>query len=360
MSRWGQRLLGLALLVGLWPTAGLAHLMPQGKGTLNLVGVQAHVVLSIPARALAIDANRDGRLQDHEWTHQAHASAAEQFRRQVRVDSPQGRAEWGEVLANLSLSGHEDGSPDLLFMAVARWPQAPTSFTLALDWPAALATPLAVRATAMEGARTVYAEIGLLSLEASAHEFRAPPARVLARFAEQGLRHVLGGADHVLFLLTLLLANPGWRRWLLLLSLFTVGHGISYGLAGWGWARVTASIVEPLIAASIVVMALLQWRRVPLGRWTSSVLVLGLGGLHGLGFASAMGMQMLHPAHPVWSLLGFNLGVEAGQALVALGLGLLGVLAARVPAWAGRWQRACTAAAGFMGLWWLVERAVLA
>jgi len=364
MRRGWRRLPGLAgaaFLWCLWPLACLAHLMPQGKGTLNLVGAQAYVVLSIPAQALAIDANCDGRLQAAEWTPQAQARAAEQFRRQVHLDSAQGRAEWAEVLPNLSLSGHEDGSPDLVFMAVARWHRAPHAFTLALDWPQALApTPLAVRATVTEGAQTVYAEVGLLGEQARAHEFRAPPSRVLARFAEQGLRHVLGGADHVLFLLTLLLAHPGWRRWLWLLSLFTVGHGVSYGLAGWGWVSVPAVIVEPLIAASIVAMALLHWRRVPLSLRLSSALVLALGGLHGLGFASAMGMQTLHPGHPAWSLLGFNLGVEAGQALVALGLGLLGLLAARVPAWAGRWQRACTAAAGFMGLWWLFERTVLA
>ena len=146
-------------------------------------------------------------------------------------------------------------------------------------------------------------------------------------FLGHGWRHILGGHDHLLFLCALVLgARSAWGL-VQVVTAFTAAHTLTLVLAVQGWLRVPSTVVEPMIAGSIVVAALLAARGRPSREGHGPMwLAFGFGLFHGLGFAGG-----LLDAWPVRSgtsivpaLTGFALGVEVGHQAVALPLfGLL-------------------------------------
>lgn len=166
---------------------------------------------------------------------------------------------------------------------------------------------------------------------------------VLRDYFSLGMHHLLEGYDHLAFLLALVLplrlglfgsvpravsvaVASGQVRsvwWVLLrtVTAFTIGHSITLILATLGWTQVSPLWVEPAIALSIVVTALLNLRHVPWIR--TDVLALLFGLVHGYGFAGLL----LEAAAPTgllpWALAGFNVGVEAGQLIAVSGWVLL-------------------------------------
>jgi hypothetical protein len=145
-----------------------------------------------------------------------------------------------------------------------------------------------------------------------------------------GMDHLLEGYDHLAFLLALVLplqlvlgrtSGPGpltdtkpWWALLCTVTAFTVGHSITLALASLGITSASPQWVEPVIAASIGFTALLNVFPVKvLSRWR---LALGFGLIHGFGFAGLLAEAAAPSALLGWALLGFNLGVEAGQILV--------------------------------------------
>jgi HupE / UreJ protein len=142
---------------------------------------------------------------------------------------------------------------------------------------------------------------------------------------------VLGGADHLLFLLTILVAAAGWRYWLGVVTSFTIAHSITLAVSALGVLRLPAEVIEPGIAASIVIMAVLNLWFVYSKRSVSArariAVVFGCGLLHGFGFASAIGAMAVDAGSRIATLAGFNLGIELGQfAFVATMLLLAGMV----------------------------------
>jgi hypothetical protein len=173
-------------------------------------------------------------------------------------------------------------------------------------------------------------------------------------FFRLGLEHILTGYDHLLFLAGLLLGGGGWLALLKIVTAFTLAHSLTLGLATLGLVSVPARVVEPLIAASIVWVAvenLVRRERVS-RRW---MIGFGFGLVHGLGFAEALQPLALPPWALARALLGFNLGVEAGQALV-IGLAVPLALAARRAPWQPLAARGASLAVALIGIVWLVER----
>ncbi|MDP5361384.1 MAG: HupE/UreJ family protein, partial [Paracoccaceae bacterium] len=121
-----------------------------------------------------------------------------------------------------------------------------------------------------------------------------------------GFDHIVPkGLDHILFVLGLFFLSTRLRPLLLQVSLFTLAHTITLALAGLGYVSVPGSIVEPLIAASIVFVAVENiWAR-GISRWRPFV-IFGFGLLHGLGFASVLGEFGLPENTFVAALIGFN------------------------------------------------------
>lgn len=168
-----------------------------------------------------------------------------------------------------------------------------------------------------------------------------------------GISHILEGYDHLLFLLTLLVAASGWRQMVGIITAFTAAHSVTVGLAVFGVARLPEKLVECTIAASIVwVAAENLFQGGGRNRWRQTF---AFGLVHGFGFAGALLELQLPREGLAWSLLLFNTGVEAGQLLVVAPLFPLLLLLRRTP-WSGLVQKALSGAALAMALVWLAQR----
>lgn len=131
-----------------------------------------------------------------------------------------------------------------------------------------------------------------------------------------GFDHILPkGLDHILFVLGLFFLSTKWRPLLWQVSAFTLAHTVTLALGATGWVNIPGSIVEPLIAASIVYVAVENVFQSGLSRWRPFV-IFGFGLLHGLGFASVLGEFGLPESQFFPALIGFNVGVELGQLTV--------------------------------------------
>ncbi|MEM8933932.1 MAG: HupE/UreJ family protein, partial [Acidobacteriota bacterium] len=200
-------------------------------------------------------------------------------------------------------------------------------------------------------------------------------------FIWQGVLHIWIGIDHVLFLLALLLtavvtlrrrddedASPTLASWhgvddfrsalwnvVKIVTIFTVAHSITLGLAALGILNLPSRLVESIIALSIVLVALDNLR--PRFHGAHWLLLFLFGLFHGMGFASVMGELPFRMMHLVQVILAFNVGVELGQvAIVAVAFPILYALR--------NWRHYNTVilgggsvAIGLLALWWFVERA---
>lgn len=137
----------------------------------------------------------------------------------------------------------------------------------------------------------------------------------LTRLIILGAEHILIGIDHILFLIALLIGIPRLVPIIKLATAFTLGHSMTLGLAWYGLFEIPGSIVEPIIAASILYVACENLLRGnPLNhRWVTALL---FGLVHGLGFYGALTELNLDTEHAALVLFGFNLGVEVGQILI--------------------------------------------
>ncbi|WGW02834.1 HupE/UreJ family protein [Tropicibacter oceani] len=154
-------------------------------------------------------------------------------------------------------------------------------------------------------------------------------AATFASYIPVGFDHILPkGLDHILFVLGLFFLSTRLGPLLWQISAFTLAHTVTLALGALGYVNIPGSIVEPIIAASIVYVAVENIVSDKLHKWRPAVIfVFGL--LHGLGFASVLGEFGLPEAQFVPALIGFNVGVEIGQLTVIALAFLLVVLAQR-------------------------------
>ena len=214
----------------------------------------------------------------------------------------------------------------------------------------------------LEGGETVQAVIG-----PDEPFWELPQERdrleVGADYTRLGFEHILGGLDHLLFVLGLLMLVSTWRTLLATVTAFTVGHSITLCLAVLEFIAIPPRPTEVLIAASLVVLAL-ELLRVrsgsasPLGRHPTWM-AMAFGLLHGLGFAGALEQVGLPAGEIPLALLGFNVGIELGQlSFVVLMIALYGLWRlvpskdiARPPLGLAAYAIGCLA------FYWMLERA---
>lgn len=140
-------------------------------------------------------------------------------------------------------------------------------------------------------------------------------------FIEFGFQHILPqGLDHVLFVVALYLNARNWPSLILQVTTFTVAHTISLGLAATSILSSPGDVIEPLIAISIIVLALEAMFAPRSTAWRLPV-IFAFGLLHGLGFGSVMKVY-LENADLSAGLIGITIGVELGHALVLVVTGL--------------------------------------
>jgi hypothetical protein len=188
------------------------------------------------------------------------------------------------------------------------------------------------------------------------------PLALVGDYAALGVRHLVFGWDHALFVLGLLLLVRGPGALILTVTAFTLGHSITLSLAALGHVNARPAWIEVAIAATLVLLAAeiaqaAEGRAGALGRRPARMAAL-FGLLHGLGFAAALAEIGLPPDEIPLALLGFNAGIELGQ---------LGLVLAALAAWratrplrraraARRTRLVAAYALGTVAGWWLLER----
>jgi hydrogenase/urease accessory protein HupE len=200
---------------------------------------------------------------------------------------------------------------------------------------------------------------GRTVFDRSHHDFTVGDSSIAAsslQFGTMGVEHILLGLDHVLFVVALMLGAHSLKSLLQVTSMFTVAHSVTLVSTLLGGLTVPAIVVEPLIALSIAFVAVENLlgstrHRLPV--------VFGFGLLHGLGFAGSLRITDEISPELLVSLLSFNVGIEAGQAVLLLAVFPLVLLVRRsrmsVPA-----VRSATGVVAAFGLYWFVERFFLA
>jgi HupE / UreJ protein len=186
---------------------------------------------------------------------------------------------------------------------------------------------------------------------------------VFGRFIVSGFEHIIPkGLDHILFVLGLFFFSLHLRPLLWQVTAFTLAHTVTLALASLGIVSIPASIVEPLIAASIVYVAVenIFGGKDAGASWSRIAVVFAFGLLHGLGFASVLGDVGLPEGRFAVALIGFNIGVELGQlAVIAVAF-----LALALPFGQKDWYRRVIAVPASLviagiGAWWTFERVFL-
>jgi len=329
------------------PLEASAHTTSTGLATLNVSGSTVSYRLTIlpgelpaePARLLASAADGDPSAVER---------VASELRRRIIVRSGEVPCRPGRA----QIQGSRLGDGRVTLELTLECPAPPIRLTIRDDWfelfgehyrtIARIEVPGAAReAVFLPDAPETTVEIGREPASGSA-------------FFRLGIEHILTGYDHLLFLLALLLRGGRLLSLLKIITAFTVAHSITLALAVLGVVTIPGRVIEPAIAASIVWVALenLLRRDAPSQRWLVSF-VFGL--VHGFGFASAIEPLALPPARLALALLGFNLGVEAGQAFVVM-LILPLLLWMRGRSWEPRVVRAASIGVAAVGLAWLVQR----
>lgn len=181
-----------------------------------------------------------------------------------------------------------------------------------------------------------------------------------AFYFELGWEHIISrdALDHQLFIIALgaiyLLQN--WKQVIILVTAFTIGHSLTLALASFNIISLPTVWVEFLIPLTIVITAalnLFQKNINPKAMRLHYLLALFFGLIHGLGFANTIRFMLSKADNLFMPLLGFNLGLEAGQILVMTGLLLLSYLIVnkiKLPrsVWINTWSVVCMVVAGYI------------
>lgn len=220
-------------------------------------------------------------------------------------------------------------------------------------------TDVLVRISFLEGGT----ETHIVRANAPYFIVRGAPARweIAQSYATLGIEHILGGVDHLLFVLGLFLLVHG--RWVLLktITAFTVAHSLTLGVATLGFVHVPQAPVEAVIALSILFLAVeLAKQRPPENSLTTRSpwgVAFSFGLLHGFGFAGALTEVGLPSTDIPLALMLFNVGVEIGQMLFISGL-LITAAALHKGEFISpqRWRTAAAYGIGAVSAFWVMQR----
>ncbi len=186
-----------------------------------------------------------------------------------------------------------------------------------------------------------------------------PIAEVVQRYGIDGVKHIVFGPDHVLFVLLLVLVTIRFKKLVLVVTSFTIAHSLTLVAAALEWVSISAGIIEPIIAVSIAYMAVETAFREEQPRYLALV-TFGFGLVHGFGFSYVLRDDVGLPTEAlVPALASFNIGVELGQlAIVALVFPLR--LWMHEKPWERKVIRVICGLTFALAMWWVVERTLLA
>ena len=202
----------------------------------------------------------------------------------------------------------------------------------------------------------------LATLPAAAHVLNTDLSKlsrteIFGTYLQLGFTHIIPlGFDHILFIISLYILEPRLKPVLTQATAFTVAHSITLGLAMYGFIRPPSAIIEPIIALSILFVAIENIITERLSPWRVAI-VFGFGLIHGMGFASALTSLGLPKKSFFESLIAFNVGVEFGQAtVILLAWALVGYWFADKPWYHRRVVVPASVVIGLVAAYWTVER----
>jgi hypothetical protein len=190
---------------------------------------------------------------------------------------------------------------------------------------------------------------------------KAPAGNVIWFYLKLGIQHIIPfGIDHILFIVGLCLLSTNIKTILWQATAFTIAHSITLALSMKNIITLPAQIVEPIVALSILFVAIENIILNGLKAWRILIVFL-FGLIHGLGFASALNEIGLPRNKFLTSIFSFNLGVEIGQATV-IGLVFLFII---LPAGKKLWYKKTiayplSAIIGLIAAYWTVQRIISA
>lgn len=390
LRRW------LALVSLLWAALASAHPMPESRVWIDTRADGLHLLLQLPLNRLefaygqplidqpatVLERHAEGLaryLMQHVGARSGSAGW-QTLRPQLRVVGSDGAAELEAEIDLRAPPGADPRHTQLLYDAITHEVRTHrVQVALRNDWAAGQVGQPPQPLGELNHARNRL-DLDLASPSAGAS---------LRRLALDGALHIAGGADHLLFLLLLLLVAPlsvaragpaaaagrtgwrlqawqgarparaAWRHTALLVTAFTLGHTATLVMGSTGVLRPPVQAVEVAVALTIVAAAVHAWR--PLFGRADLAMALAFGLIHGLAFSAALSGAGLTWLQHGLALLAFNLGIEAMQLLLVLAVlpPLLWLAHGRPQASA--WLRGATAAVSAgLALWWVLERAGLA
>jgi hypothetical protein len=189
---------------------------------------------------------------------------------------------------------------------------------------------------------------------------KAPTSHVIWYYIKLGFLHIIPqGLDHILFVAGLCLLSNKMSVILWQATAFTIAHSITLALSMKGMIVAPPAIVEPIIALSILFVAIENILLKELKPWRV-ILVFLFGLVHGLGFASSLNEIGLPRNQFITSILSFNVGVELGQfAIILLVFGLLVFPFGKWKLYRSRIVYPLSTVIGCFALYWTVERILL-
>jgi hydrogenase/urease accessory protein HupE len=183
---------------------------------------------------------------------------------------------------------------------------------------------------------------------------RGATGATILSFIGQGVVHIFTGYDHVLFLVTLMLVVFSWKHLAVIVTSFTAAHSLTLAVATLGLVTLPSRFVEPLIAATVLAVALDAILR-PEAR-ARAMVAFGFGLVHGLGLSNALRDLGLSGRALAPALFGFNVGVEIGQLLIVTPLFGLVLLLRKRPTTFVRVRNLLCASVAVIAVFWIVVR----
>jgi hydrogenase/urease accessory protein HupE len=365
----GSRAVRGAILVVLFSLLPLQQTTAHDPGLSSLTirqrtnRVEARLTLAVrdAAQLAELDDNHDGNVTQAEFARtrsQLETTVAGQL-----VVAPDGKVAKAQFMRS-GLDGKNNVEVDLDF-------QAPGFSSLEIQSKLIASLPLGHRQYLQvqdSGGATVFrgllsAAVGCATVQFPGTDADVPTREVGSSFADfviLGVKHILTGYDHLLFLFGLLVMVRGFLSSLGVITSFTIAHSITLAAATFNLAQIPSRIVEPLIAASIVYVGIENLLRSEAPKERRTV-TFGFGLVHGFGFASVLrGIGISAGTGGVaLPLLSFNVGVELGQIMVAAVLLPIICKLRANPMFIARWAPVCSAAVVLLGSFWFVERVCL-
>jgi hypothetical protein len=369
----------LVLFMFAFPTNGRAHSLGEGYVFLEVSedSIEGRVELTMSSidSTLKLDSNTDGKVSDEELLAGGDAAKEYIFSRFKLGDLE----EWYDIQpGEVSVENYPLGKYGLFAFSVDKVSTVPRfvriEYTLLFDEDPKHRGLILVEQNALTGEENLNETVSLVMTPDTSVQtldlLNASPSTGILAFIRHGIWHIWIGADHIAFLLTLLLQsvllcngrnwNPaeGFRPAFIsvakIVTLFTVAHTLTLSMAALGIFSLSPWLVESVIAASILVAAILNFFPAYAKYLYYFIFIFGL--FHGFGFAAVLGHLTTQSGSMVSALLGFNLGVEIGQlAVVCVSFPLLFLIRSK------RFYEPLTlklgsAVIGVIALIWLVER----